>query len=222
MSCRPVENVPIPLSYPRELHQGLWGGEAVIKGYQHRGRNASLIPHWWVPSLHRTVLYSEVLDRWMELVVTQRAVQLVHDHHGLDMYLLKVGRYAVVLKTRACDIVSLLGLRIKREILLALARGSLWPDDPKRREELLKKYSEFIVPEEQVEWYGLTVGEAIKKLRVEQAAAGPPPPLKHQYRAELIEKLKFLRDNPETVSAPESDSWLSKMNPFASRTVEKT
>ena len=88
---RPVENVPIPLRYPREVHEGLWGGEAVIKGFQHRGRNASLIPHWWVPSLQRTVLYSEVLDRWLELVVTQRAVQLVHDHHGLDMYLLKVG-----------------------------------------------------------------------------------------------------------------------------------
>ena len=50
-----------------------------------------------------------------------------------------------------------------------------------------------------MEWYGLTVGEAIKKLRQEQVAAGPPPPLKHQYRAELIEKLKTLRDNPTPV-----------------------
>ena len=50
-----------------------------------------------------------------------------------------------------------------------------------------------------MEWYGLTVGEAIKKLRQDQAAAGPPPPLKHQYRAELIEKLKTLRDSPEAV-----------------------
>ena len=89
-----MQNVPIPLRFPREAHEGLWGGEAVIKGYQHRGRNASLIPHWWVPSLHRTVLYSEVLDRHLDLVVTQRAEQLVHEHHGLDMYLLKVRQSA--------------------------------------------------------------------------------------------------------------------------------
>lgn len=211
---QPVENVPIPLRFPREAHEGLWGGEAVIKGYQHRGRNASLIPHWWVPSLQRTVLYSEVLDRWLDVVVTQRAVQLVHDHHGLDMYLLQ---------TRACDIVSLLGLRIKREILLALARGSLWPQDPRRRQELMDKYKEFVVPEEQVEWYGLTVGEAIKKLRLAQEAAAPPEPLKHQYRAELIEQLKTLKEEQGTVtSTPESESWLTKMNPFTPKPVEKT
>ena len=53
--------------------------------------------------------------------------------------------------------------------------------------------------EEQVEWYGLTVGEAIKKLRLAQLAAGPPPPLKLQYRAELIEKLKTMKDEQGTV-----------------------
>ncbi|XP_037069939.1 39S ribosomal protein L28, mitochondrial-like [Pollicipes pollicipes] len=211
-----VENVPIPLRFPKEAHQGLWGGEGVIKGYQNRGRNASLVPHWWVPSLHRTVLYSEVLDRRLDLVVTQRALQLVHDHYGLDMYLLQ---------TRACDIVSLLGLKIKREILLALARGTLWPDNPEKRQELLEKYKQFIVPEEEVEWYGLTVGEAIKKLRQAQAAAGPPPPLKHQYRSELLERLQAIQVEQATPTDSESgaSSWLTKMNPFGGdKPVEKT
>lgn len=28
----PVQNIPIPLKYPGELHEGIWGGEAVVKG----------------------------------------------------------------------------------------------------------------------------------------------------------------------------------------------
>jgi len=207
----PVENVPIPLRFPRESHEGLWGGEAVIKGYQNRSRFASLIPHWWVPSLHRTVLYSEVLDRRLETVVTQRALQLIHDHFGLDSYLLE---------NRACDIQSLLGLRIKREILLSLARGALRPDNPELRERLLERYQRFIRPEEEVEWYGLTIGEAIKKMNLARAAAGPPPPLKHRYRAELLDRLRVLET--ESASTPESASWLSKINPFADKPVEKT
>ena len=50
-----------------------------------------------------------------------------------------------------------------------------------------------------MEWYGLTVGEAIKKLRLAEAAVGPPPPLKHQYRAELIDKLRALREEQGSV-----------------------
>lgn len=28
----PVQNIPIPLKYPSEIHEGIWGGEAVVKG----------------------------------------------------------------------------------------------------------------------------------------------------------------------------------------------
>ena len=38
--------------------------------------------------------------------------------------------------------------RLKREILLALVRGTLWPEDASRKEELLCKYEKFILPEE--------------------------------------------------------------------------
>ena len=38
--------------------------------------------------------------------------------------------------------------RLKREILLALVRRTLWPDDASKKEELLCKYEKFILPEE--------------------------------------------------------------------------
>lgn len=31
----PIQNVPIPLKYPPQFHEGLWGGEAVIKGLKY-------------------------------------------------------------------------------------------------------------------------------------------------------------------------------------------
>lgn len=37
-------------------------------------------------------------------------------------------------------------MRLKREMLLALVRGTLYPDNPARREEVLKKYNKHILP----------------------------------------------------------------------------
>ena len=42
----------------------------------------------------------------------------------------------------------ILHCRLKREILLALVRGTLWPEDASKKEELLCKYEKFILPEE--------------------------------------------------------------------------
>lgn len=28
----PIQNVPFPLKHPSEIHEGIWGGEAIIKG----------------------------------------------------------------------------------------------------------------------------------------------------------------------------------------------
>ncbi|XP_063223433.1 uncharacterized protein LOC134531613 isoform X1 [Bacillus rossius redtenbacheri] len=68
--------------------------------------------------------------------------------------------------------------------------------------------------EEEIEWYGLTMFEAIKKQMNLEAELFKPKPLKHLYRAQLLQKL---RDGtiPEVVDTPEqSESWFSKMNPF--------
>ncbi|PSN48882.1 39S ribosomal protein L28 [Blattella germanica] len=32
----PVQNIPIPLQFPNESNEGLWGGEGIVKGFQKR------------------------------------------------------------------------------------------------------------------------------------------------------------------------------------------
>jgi large subunit ribosomal protein L28 len=89
--CRtPVQNVPIPLLFPNECHQGLWGGEGIVQGFQKRHPRRRRVPHYWFPNLHRIVIYSEILNKHMSTVVTQRALNLIHENYGLDHYILKV------------------------------------------------------------------------------------------------------------------------------------
>ena len=109
--CRtPVQNVLIPLLFPNECHQGLWGGEGIIKGFQKRHPRRRRVPHYWFPNLHRTVIYSEILNKHMTTVVTQRALNLIHENYGLDHYILKVSfNYACV---AACSSVKLRDLRL--------------------------------------------------------------------------------------------------------------
>lgn len=87
---RTIQNVPIPVLYPPEHNDGIWGGEGVVKGYQKRHPQKRRVPHYWVPVLRRSVLYSQVLDKYMSITVTDRTMDLIHDNHGFDHYLLKV------------------------------------------------------------------------------------------------------------------------------------
>ena len=29
-----IQNKPLPLTYPKEFNDGLWGGEAIVRGFQ--------------------------------------------------------------------------------------------------------------------------------------------------------------------------------------------
>lgn len=86
----PVQNVPIPVLYPPQHHYGLWGGEGVVKGFQKRTPYKKRVPHYWVPVLRRTVLHSKILNKYFSTVVTERTMDLIHESHGFDHYLLKV------------------------------------------------------------------------------------------------------------------------------------
>lgn len=86
----PVQNVPIPVIYPPEHHEGIWGGEGVVKGFQKRSPYKKRVPHYWVPVLRRTVLHSVVLNQYWSTIVTERTMDLIHESHGFDHYLLKV------------------------------------------------------------------------------------------------------------------------------------
>lgn len=206
-----IQNVSLPLLYPKEIDNGIWGGEGIVQGFKKKGRYKRRVPHFWIPHLKKSVLYSEVLDTYMNVVVTNRTIRLIHENYGFDHYLLK---------TEACDLKSLLALRLKRQILIALADKTLYPDNPEKREEVYAKYQKYLsnYTREQIEWYGLTYEEAcIKWMKLMKTT---PQPLKIQYRSELIAKLKENKikeaENVDVVSK-ETSSWLNKLNPFSQR-----
>jgi len=47
----PVQNVPIPLKYPKSMHTGIWGGEAVVQGFKQSGKYKSRVPFFWTPTI---------------------------------------------------------------------------------------------------------------------------------------------------------------------------
>lgn len=179
-----VQNVPLPVIYPPEHNEGIWGGEGVIKGYQKRSQTKRRVPHYWVPVLRRTVVHSQVLDKYMSMVVTDRTMSLIHESHGFDHYLLK---------TPACDLKSELALKLKRQMLQALQTDCVHIDsDDKKRQRIVSEFKQYLqqyTPEE-VEWYGLTFAEAIKKIKQMLQAEERVVPHKVEFRARLIEKLK--------------------------------
>jgi len=105
---RPIQDIPFPLIDVPESHYGIWGGEAIIKGFQKRQPLKRRVPHFWVPVLRRSAVYSAVLDEYMSMVVTERTINLIFESHGFDHYLLK---------TPACDLRSTLALKLKGKIL---------------------------------------------------------------------------------------------------------
>lgn len=180
----PVQNVPIPVIYPPEHNDGIWGGEGVVKGFQKRGQTKRRVPHYWVPVLKRSVVHSLVLNKYMSLVVTERTMDLVHDSHGFDHYLLK---------TPACDLRSELALRIKRKILLELKDGCpKLAGEPDKQTQVLNEYKKYLTQytDEEIEWYGLTLKEAIYKISQIIKANERIEPQKFLFRSQLLEKLK--------------------------------
>ncbi|KAF2362995.1 L28p-like [Trinorchestia longiramus] len=210
-----VEQKEIQVVYPENCDDGLWGGEGVIKGFYHIGRYKGENAKYWWPTLQRSVVYSEILDKYMELVVTERALNLIDKHYGLDSYLLK---------TPYADINSALGFKLKKEMLLALVKQTLYPNDPEMKKEITEKYKEFIIPVEEADWIGLTLDEAVKRQKKLEEAVEPVA-LKYDFRAQLVQ---YLQENPqqssdtETVAAvaealPQTEkpeSWVRKFNPF--------
>ncbi|XP_059141241.1 large ribosomal subunit protein bL28m-like [Physella acuta] len=180
-----VVNAPIPVVFPKQCNKGLWGGEGIIFGYykktdpKRKGKLPTL-PRIWRPLLQTKVLYSEILDRWMRITLTHRALYLIDQSYGLDSY---------ILKTSEVELCSQLAMTLKREMLTALATKSLYPDDPIKREKIYLKYKEFVIPEEEAEFIGLTVTEAVEKAKKIQAEQTVVQPLKDLYISQLVKKL---------------------------------
>lgn len=203
----PVQNVPLPVLYPPEHNEGIWGGEGVVKGYQKRSQTKRRVPHYWVPVLRRTVVHSRILDRYMAMVVTDRTMRLVHESHGFDHYLLK---------TPACDLKSELALNLKRQMLQALQAGCVDGDtlatQPQRRAEVLAEYGRYLeqYTAEEIEWYGLTFAEAIAKVKRQLQEQEKIVPLKLELRSRLLDQLRaagvketqLVAENASTADGP--------------------
>lgn len=86
----PIQNIPIPMKFPKEFNYGIWGGEGVIKGFQKRSPTKRRVPHFWVPVLKKSVVFSAVLDKYFSIVLTDRTLDLIHKNLGFDHYILKV------------------------------------------------------------------------------------------------------------------------------------
>jgi len=212
-----VQMPRIPILYPEEFHEGLWGGEGIVKGglepemKKHAGqmRNKKFQPQYkaaeekyWVPKLHFGVVYSEILDKYLEIAMTERAERLIDEAFGLDNYLLK---------TEVNEIYSHMGLKLKRELLLTLANAEveLYPNEPTKRNEMLDKYKDFIWPFEEADWHGLPLAEALHKAhsidRIEEELSIRPK--KEEYREFVLEKLA----NNET---DDLDDLYAVVNPY--------
>ena len=79
--------------YPKEIHQGIWGGETIVLGYQKRQPLKRRVPHFWIPRLRKSVVYSEILNQRMSTIVTSRTIDLILENHGFDHYILEVMFY---------------------------------------------------------------------------------------------------------------------------------
>jgi len=181
----PVQNPRIYVVYPQEFHEGLWGGEGVVKGLKARPetRHRSFTPptaRFWWPRLFKGVVRSEILGTHIEMVMTHRGLSLVDKSYGLDNY---------ILKTPVNEIYAWKLLKLKREMLLKLTDKDNFAGG---NTDIYDKYQEFCVSHEEADWTGLTLQEAIKKqISIESnKSEAEKIPLKSIYREELVHLLK--------------------------------
>ncbi|KAK9520904.1 hypothetical protein VZT92_020762 [Zoarces viviparus] len=177
-----VQDVPVPIYYPPHSQDGLWGGEGWISGFRYANNDkmSTRLKKTWKPQLFKRELYSEILDHKFTVTVTARTLNLIDAAFGFDFY---------ILNTSKEDLNSKLGEDLKRAMLLRLARRNteLYPSDPVKREKVYIKYKQFEIPEEEAEWLGLSLEEAVEKQR--QLEHKEPEPLFKACVEELVEEL---------------------------------
>ncbi|NXS97394.1 RM28 protein, partial [Jacana jacana] len=178
-----VQDVPVPVYLPPAANEGLWGGEGWIRWFRY-ARNDKLstrLPKTWKPQLFERQFYSEILDATMTITVTMRTLDLIDEAYGFDFYILKV--CGVVLRNSP-------GTIQKRSTAVDVAdQGKQHPHHLERLYHLLLLLSQdFVIPEEEAEWVGLSLEEAIEKQRLLEKK--DPVPLFKVYAEELVSQLK--------------------------------
>jgi len=202
-----IQNVPIPVTYPDQMHEGLWGGEGIVDGKLKKAKYRSPIFRMWIPDFHKTVVFSEILDKYFSVIVTERALQFIDSHNGFDAYLLK---------TPAYDLKSLLALKLKRKLFLTLMDKDFSKDDLDKQSRLYHEFEEYLIPREEAEWYGYSVLEAKLKHDMLLKNSSKLGPLKWDIRQQYLEEMRAPKpalDITETEGG--KSSWMKRLNPFS-------
>ncbi|OON20438.1 hypothetical protein X801_03680, partial [Opisthorchis viverrini] len=139
------------------------------------------------PKLSQQVFYSDILDRWMVIIVSETALRAIEKAGCLDAY---------ILSTPAEQLNSRLGMHLKRDLLLHLSDPNFCSENPEKGKTLRSKYSQYIIPHSEAEWVGLTLEEAVKKqIKIEtEAAKSTVRPQKY----DLVEKVFKELETPKT------------------------
>ncbi|XP_059197355.1 39S ribosomal protein L28, mitochondrial [Centropristis striata] len=195
-----VQDVPIPIYFPHEAQEGLWGGEGWISGFRYANNDklSNRLKKTWKPQLFKRELYSEILDHKFTITVTMRTLDLIDAAYGFDFY---------ILKTSKEDLNSKLGMDLKRAMLLRLANRDteLYPSDPLKRDKIYSKYKQFEIPKEEAEWVGLILEEAVEKQR--QLEDKEPEPLFKSCVEKLVEELHLQKlSEPHVIEKEKTES----------------
>ena len=90
-----------------------------------------------MPNIYRTTVYSEVLDTYLSILCTKHSLNLIHEAHGFDNY---------ILRTPIQDLQSKLALKLRRKMLITLAKDDFHPTNPEKFELVKNKYQDCKIP----------------------------------------------------------------------------
>ena len=117
---QPKDVLPIKYHFPAEAQVGLWGGVGILMGWK-MARNEKLSRRYRkekYPELKKQVFHPQLLNGGdpMEITVTNRTLHLVEEAGSLDHY---------ILGTPVCELNSLFGCLLKRDMLITLRAEGL-------------------------------------------------------------------------------------------------
>uniref|UniRef100_A0A915EXL4 Large ribosomal subunit protein bL28m n=1 Tax=Echinococcus canadensis TaxID=519352 RepID=A0A915EXL4_9CEST len=204
-------DIPPAVIFPEESQKSLWGGEGIVTGFTEVKRTHTRIPKTWGPELRQNLFYSEILDRWLMIIVSLTALKQIELMKGLDNYLLMVRpefkRFGRPQKMKS--------IVVLREILVQLSD----PEFKKLKPAIAAKYAQFTIPGDEAEWVGLTLDEAIKKqMKIEhlRERAEASIPKKEIFTRALLKQLDTDKGHPQPsrLSDPTSSSLRSTFSRF--------
>lgn len=195
----PIQDPPVRTVRPPIYDRTLFAGERIIDGYTKDRpnltngpftviddpQNKKAVNFWW-PVYKVHCFFSEILDRYLMVPVTDATLDAVDAAAGFDNY---------ILKTDVVNLDSRLGEWLKKEMMTKLYRGEAGPAKADRdaRRELYDRYKHYLLPEEEVEWLALTIGEACaKQMQIEaKKVESRTIPLKYVFAKKVYDEMKY-------------------------------